>query len=120
MLRWIFGMRRGCEETRVDYIRRATRRCVDEAEKYGIVYIAVTDERGRNSAKGFQVYFASQRSSHVLKINNFNTKGQIFRAYEKDTVYTVWKIKVFEELLLEDDLKNPCKNYPKKKDYSKV
>ena len=92
----------------------------DEAGKSGVVYIAVIDERGKNSAKGFQVYFASQRSSHVLKINNFNTKGQIFRAYEKDTVYTVWKIKVFEELLLEDDLKNPCKNYPKKKDYSKV
>jgi len=35
MLRWIFGLRRGSEETWVDYTRRATRHSVIEAEKYG-------------------------------------------------------------------------------------
>ena len=53
-------------------------------------------------------------------MNNFNTKGQIFRAYEKDSLITVWRMKIFEEVLLEEDVKNPCRNYPKKKDYSKV
>ena len=77
----------------------------DHAEKSGVVNIVVVDEKGKNAAEGFQVYFATQQSSHVFKINNFYTKGQIFRAYEKDTVNTIWKVKVFEKVSLEEDKK---------------
>ena len=70
--------------------------------------------------EGFETFISSQRTSHISKMDTFNTNGISLKMYAEKDVVNRYKIKVLESVQLEDDPKAPCKNYNRVSDYAQV
>ena len=68
---------------------------------------------------GFQMFFSSQESSHIQKLNKFNTFGNYLKTSKNDSGYAMYNVKLHEDIQLEDDPKTNCKNYQDKRGYAK-
>ena len=66
------------------------------------------------------MFISSQESSHRMKMLQFNTNGILLKTFHKNPGYTIFNIRIYEHLRLDDDPKIQCKNYMKPKDYAEV
>ena len=62
--------------------------------------------------EGFQMFFSSQESSHIQKLNKIKTS-------KNDFGYAMYNVKLNEDIQLEDDPKTNCNNYKEKRGYAK-
>ena len=65
------------------------------------------------------MFFSSQESSHIQKLNKFNTFGNYLKTSKNDSGYAMYNVKLHEDIQLEDDPKTNCKNYQDKRGYAK-
>ena len=66
------------------------------------------------------MFISSQESSHRMKMLQFNTNGILLKTFHKNPGYTIFNIRIYEHLRLDDDPKIQCKNYMKPKEYAEV
>ena len=70
--------------------------------------------------KGFQMFLMSNTKSHSSKLNSFNTNGIYMKTWAKESSYQIFKIKINQEVQLQEDFKAHCQNYVEINDYDKV
>ena len=80
----------------------------------------VENDSSLPSVKGFQLFITSNAKGHYSKLNSFNTNGIYMKTYAKESGYKVYKIKINQEINLEEDPKSHCKNFEDRNGYEKV
>ena len=66
------------------------------------------------------MYLTSKESASYLMKNQFNTNGAYLTASNKTLGYKLYKIKLFEDISLENDPHFRCRNYEMHGDYNRV
>ena len=85
-----------------------------------LIYIKRDNISVSSKIEGFETFLSSQFTSHISKMDTFNTNGISLKMYAENEAYNRFKIKVLESVQLEDDPKAPCKNYNRVNDYAQV
>ena len=88
-------------------------------DKVQKMYFRVKLKDNLPQVEGFQMFFSSQESSHIHKLNKFNTFGNYLITSKNDSGYAMYVVKLHEDIQLEDDPKTNCKNYQDKRGYAK-
>ena len=66
------------------------------------------------------MYLSGQESSSYLMKNQFNINGPSLMAFNSSIGLKLYRVKVFEDVSLENNPKFMCKRYLENRDYEKV
>ena len=94
-----------------------------EAEKYPVYELDFLMDNGNQineNIKGFKILLSDQTSSSIFQLDKFNTEGSGLEIDLREGGYRKYRLKMFEEVHLEEDPKFPCRIYsfPRKLIYS--
>ena len=85
-----------------------------EAAQYPVYEIDVLlDNRNiiNQNIRGFKILLSDQTSSSIFQLHKFNMEGSPLEVAMEEGGYRKYRLKMFEEIHLEDDPKFPCRKY---------
>ena len=76
-----------------------------------IFFKEYTNDSSRPNVTGFQMFLSDQMSASFFRPLKFNIDGEPLKSLRKKGGYVTFRVKIHEELHLEDDPHFPCRDY---------